>query len=122
MTNTTDCQICNNEHEFDLPTDVLQSAKRGDLVVFAGAGISTEGKGVFPNNLYEIIAYQLNKKELTQSFSDLMEEYCSKPNGRIKLLKLFMDRLDYVESFSEMKFWTCRFHKELQTLFLLTKL
>ncbi len=117
LSTKADCIIHRNEHSFVLPGEILEATKKGNLVLFAGAGISTEGKGVFPNNLYEIIADELNKKELTQSFSELMEEYCEKPNGRTKLLKRFMKRLDYVESFSEMKFWTCRFHMELQTVY-----
>ncbi|GAA0180429.1 hypothetical protein SH2C18_31220 [Clostridium sediminicola] len=38
-----DCKICSNNHKFDLPIEILEAACKDNLVIFAGAGISTEG-------------------------------------------------------------------------------
>ncbi len=111
-----DCAVCKNHYEFEMPEEIVESIKDGNLVIFAGAGISTEGRGVFPRSLYSEIALEMGKVNPEESFSTLMEEYTSKPNGRIKLIRKFLDRLDYVEAFPEMSKWACKFHNELSTL------
>lgn len=122
MSKNNDCDVCRNHHEFDIPNEILEAVKNGNLVLFAGAGISTEGKGVFPKSFYQEISDELNKKDYNQSFSEIMEEYCSKNNGRIKLVKKFIERLDYVESFQEMKNTACKFYDELQTLYMINEI
>lgn len=41
------CDCCKNKLPFDLPTEIIEAIKEKRLVVFAGAGISTEAKDIF---------------------------------------------------------------------------
>jgi hypothetical protein len=36
------CQLCRNNISFDLPAELYQAVLDGSLVLFAGAGVSTE--------------------------------------------------------------------------------
>src|SRR5438445_5905145 len=81
------CDICKHYHTFQLPDDILDAAKDNRLVVFAGAGISTESPSVLPLSFYDEIAFELglNPKDITTSFPELMSQFCKQPNGRRKL-------------------------------------
>ena len=71
-----------------MPKNIVDAAIKGDLVLFCGAGISTEGKNVLPNSFYSSIREELEEKDDTLSFSCLMQKYCAQADGRKKLLKL----------------------------------
>jgi hypothetical protein len=77
------CAFCKNDREFDLPNHLVEQLKSGSLVLFAGAGISTESREFAADTLYDVIAHELGEKR-SLSFPDLMEEYCRQPDGRIK--------------------------------------
>jgi hypothetical protein len=112
------CEICKHYHEFDLPADVLDAARRQRLVIFAGAGVSSEGPSVMPYTFYDEIAIDLgqNPKSTTTSFPDLMTQYCRQPNGRRKLLQKLKARFDYIESFPFLLDTATQFHQELSTI------
>jgi NAD-dependent SIR2 family protein deacetylase len=113
-----DCEICKHNHPFDLPVEVLEAAREHRLVIFAGAGISTEVPAVMPYTFYDQVASELglDPRSITTSFPDLMTKYCSQPNGRRKLLQKLKERFDYIESFPDLLRSATRFHQELSTI------
>ena len=54
-----ECAICKNNKPFELPEEIIEAAIEGNLVLFCGAGISTEGKTVLPYSFYESIKNEL---------------------------------------------------------------
>ena len=59
--NKCKCAYCGNE-DFEVPKEIIEAIKEEKLVVFAGAGISTEGKGVYKTSLYSDVNNELNEK------------------------------------------------------------
>lgn len=112
------CVLCKNNKPFTMPKQIIDAVCNGNLVIFAGAGVSTESKPTFPFTLYEEVMLELGiKKDTCQlSFPDLMSEFCRQPDGRRKLLKMVRARFEYVESFPEIYGWATRFHRELSTI------
>lgn len=108
-----ECDICKNQRKFIMPKEVIEAAKNGELVLFCGAGISTENKTVLPFSFYEEVQDELNVKDNNLSFSELMQLYCDKPDGRVKLIKKIKNRFNYIHSFPEIENLATRFHKEL---------
>ena len=96
--------------------DIIEAAQKGKLVLFVGAGVSTEGKNVFPRSFYEVIRSEMGIED-DLSFSVLMERYCNLPNGRIKLLKRLIQRFDFVDDFPEVYGQASKFHRELSTIY-----
>lgn len=96
----TKCILCGND-EYTIPNEIFEAIKKENLVIFAGAGISTEGKNVFPNTLYKEVCDELKISNV--SFPNAMSLYCNKPNGRKKLINKIIDRFDYYKSFSEIQ-------------------
>jgi len=90
---------------------------KGDAIVFAGAGISTERKVVFPYTFYEEIADELNLLDKNLSFPEVMGEYCSLPDGRKKMIDKIQQRFDYIDSFSGLEKIATAFYRELATLY-----
>lgn len=112
-----ECEICKNNKPFELPEEIVEATINGDLVLFCGAGISTEGKIVLPFSFYESIKEDLNIKDDKISFSCLMQKYCDKPNGRKKLLKKIWNRFQYIRSFPELERMATSFHRELAEIY-----
>ena len=111
------CAYCKNRLPFDLPEEVIEEAINGNLVVFAGAGISTENDKIFKETLYEDVLYDLPKKQgKGLDFPSLMSLFCnSHKNGRQKLLQKIKFRLDYCHQFAELYRNASDFHQELST-------
>ena len=42
------CERCALKKPFELPPEIVSACFTGKLVIFAGAGVSTESKGVYP--------------------------------------------------------------------------
>lgn len=116
------CEFCASRKDFEMPSPVMSALCNGNLVIFAGAGISTEKKNLFPFSLYELIASELGfeEGELTESFSRLMSRYVKDNiNGRSKLIHKIRDRIEYVKSFSSLYHQATDFHKELADIYLI---
>lgn len=111
-----DCAFCSNNFAFELPEAVVRAAKRGGLTIFAGAGVSTESKLVFPTTLYEelIDAVELEPED-DPSFPRVMSAY-EERFGRRQLIREITERLEYVESFPFISAAASRFHRELSTI------
>lgn len=112
-----ECAICKNNKPFDLPKEIIEAAINGNLVLFCGAGISTEGKTVLPFSFYTSIKDELGITDDSISFSHLMQQYCDMPNGRRKLLKKIRDRFKYIHSFPELERRAMAFHRELAEIY-----
>lgn len=113
---STICEVCRNYHEFEMPADVLADLYKGNLAIFAGAGVSTEKNLVFPYTLYEDVAQELNLVDSNIPFPSLMSKYCDQANGRIKLVSKIKQRFQYIESFPELCRQATEFHSELASL------
>src|SRR5207249_9303668 len=46
------CVMCRNRREFVVPDHLLKQLTKRDVVIFAGAGVSTETSTVFPWTFY----------------------------------------------------------------------
>jgi len=110
------CVICGQKHDFKLPKHIVQELYGGRIALFAGSGISTENKMVFPYTLYEDVFGELRPKK-SSSFSALMSLYCKQPNGRKKLLQKIKNRFDYIADFPELSRRATQFHRELSTIY-----
>jgi len=47
-----ECAHCKNKLPFDLPKELIKDIVNKNVVVFAGAGISTESKNIFKKTFY----------------------------------------------------------------------
>ena len=88
-----ECEICKNDIDFNMPEEIVDAILNRNLVLFCGAGISTESKLVYPNTIYMDVLNEIENeldKEIDSSisFSSLMSLYIKTfANGRRKLLK-----------------------------------
>jgi NAD-dependent SIR2 family protein deacetylase len=112
-----ECEICKYKKPFDMPKAIIDSYKKGDLVIFAGAGISTESHSVFGKSFYQEIREELNITDGKKiSFCKLMSLYTQQPHSRKDLLLAVKKRIDYVKSFPELYQSATQFHQELSTI------
>lgn len=108
------CYKCKNNRDFILPDDLFEALVNNNLVIFAGAGVSTENTNVLPSSLYEDIidelGYSLDK---SLPFSKVMSDYCKKTGDRRELIERVRARIDYVVSFPELYEEAVAFHRQL---------
>lgn len=108
------CLNCGLDYEFDMPLEILQAAHSRDLVLFAGAGISTELPSVFPRTFYDSIRDEMSADDST-SFPELMQKFTAQ-HGRPELVRRLKHRLDYVDSFPSIRRQARKFHSALATM------
>lgn len=94
------CAYCGNKN-FNIPDEIIKAIKEDNLIIFAGAGISTEGRNVYKYSLYSEINDEIGEKN-NNSFPQLMTKYCNLPNGRRKLINKIIERFEYYKSFPEI--------------------
>jgi len=100
-----------------LPSEIVSAYQVGNLIIFAGAGVSTESVGIYPSAFYQWIKDELKlPKEAQISFPKLMSLYCSPPRSRKDLLQAINNRIDYVRTFPELYNRATEFHQELSTI------
>lgn len=108
------CDICKDHHDFVFPDDLFDSIINHEVVVFAGAGISTEGRNVFPYTLYQDVLTEIQySNDNPPSFSQAMSEFCKNKGGRRELIERITERINYVRSFPRLYTSTVRFHQLL---------
>jgi NAD-dependent SIR2 family protein deacetylase len=108
------CAICKNYHDFVFPDDLFASIVNHEVVIFAGAGISTEGVNIFPSTLYQDVAREIGyTANDAPSFSKVMSEFCKSKGGRRELIERIVKRIDYVRSFPDLYRSTVKFHRFL---------
>jgi SIR2-like domain len=113
------CAYCKSEKGFSFPRDLLDRIVAGDVVVFAGAGISTENPINCTTTFYEDIRQELGESR-DLDFPSLMDEYCSQPDGRIKLITKIKERIDYFCSFRGFRAPMTRFHRSILPLHMIS--
>ena len=120
MDKSCKCEFCRDKLPFNIPKDIIDSLINRNLVLFAGAGISTETKTVFKETLYEYVFLDLNETDKNISFPDLMSKYCNTTiNGRQKLLEKIKKRFEYIHQYSELYRESSSFHKEISKFWML---
>ncbi len=111
------CPACRVQIPFDLPEEILEACKKRELVVFAGAGISTENRLVLPFTFAEDLSGVLGyENEELPSFPTLMQEFEDR-FGRRSLLEEIHRRLSKIRSFPELDRKASAFHRQLSALF-----
>jgi len=115
------CAYCKNDLPFELPSEIIDAAMAGELVIFAGAGISTESKLVFKETLYEDVIFEL-KLEPNVDFPSAMTAFCNQKNGRKLLLEKIHHRFEYAKQFKEIYRVATRFHNELSSIYSIDKI
>lgn len=120
---TCRCAWCEADRDFEMPEAVVQACHAGKLVVFAGAGISTEGRMVVPRPLYAEMLLELEDVEFIKSrpqFPQVMTAY-EEAHGRPALLQRIKKHLDYVRSFPNIDGEAGRFHHELSAIYTISE-
>jgi NAD-dependent SIR2 family protein deacetylase len=112
------CPLCRNIKNFATPEHLLEKIENKEVVIFAGAGISTENKLHCQHTFYEQIQSELATSQ-SQTFSRLMTEYCALPDGRLRLLQRIKERFEYFASFDDFYRPMTRFHKAVSPLFMI---
>ncbi|OFI50223.1 hypothetical protein BG261_08870 [Floricoccus tropicus] len=112
------CQECSTYPSFIMPEEIIFKAQEKQLVLFCGAGISTESHKVFPSTLYDEVLEYLQKdyayKANNPSFSILMSEFCKTvPSGREELIRIIEDRFERISLFQELYDSATIFHREV---------
>lgn len=109
------CAICASKIDFDLDPHILREIESHNCVVFAGAGISTETRYTHPNSFYDQLRADL-EFEGDLPFPQLVDKFQARPNGRIKLIDMIVERFNYIDSFRELRDAATRFHQALATM------
>lgn len=111
-----ECVLCALDHDFELPQELVYAAHGRELVIFAGAGISTEVPSVFPETVMQTAAARLGlKKNHELSFPEVIQQFEDK-FGRRTFVQMVKAKFDYVDSFWGLRYNARRFHKELATM------
>jgi SIR2-like domain len=97
-----------------MPERIVDACLKNDLVVFAGAGVSTESRLVLPWTIYSEAAAEVGSAK-GAAFPSVMSAFQAR-HGRAELLQLIKRRFDYINAFGELRHHATRFH-ELATLF-----
>jgi NAD-dependent SIR2 family protein deacetylase len=113
------CAYCRNRKPFSTPQHLLDAIAAGEVVVFAGAGVSTENRAYARSTFYDDIQAEL-KISANLSFPKLMDELCALPDGRIKLIAKIKKRFDYFISFDDFYEPMTSFHRSISPLFMIT--
>jgi NAD-dependent SIR2 family protein deacetylase len=109
--------------DFDIPDAVIEACHEGKLVVFAGAGISTETRLVVPRPLHLEMLLELENNDVREvkPFAKVMSAY-EREHGRPALLRRIKKHLDYVRSFPNIDGQASQFHRELAGLYTISEI
>src|SRR5205814_6786283 len=113
------CAICSGQKPFTPPDHLLSAIAAGDVVLFVGAGISTENRTYCQSTFYDQIRAELNISD-SPAFPELLSMYCKQSDGRIRLLEKIKSRIDFFLSFDDLYRPMARFHRAISPLFMIT--
>lgn len=108
------CIHCGLDYDFEMPEGLIDAAHRGQIVVFAGAGISTEVPNVFPDTVLDLAASELGI-EAPESFPETLQAFQDR-FGRAALVRMVKRKFDYIDSFPRLRSDARKFHQELATM------
>ena len=108
------CIHCGLDYLFEMPEGLLEAAHGNQVVIFAGAGISTEVPTVFPDTVLAIAASKLGIDE-PESFPATLQAYQDR-FGRAALVRMIKRKFDYIDSFPRLRSDARKFHRELATM------
>jgi len=91
MQRNCECAYCKNNLSFDMPDTLLRDILQGNVVLFAGAGISTEGTNANFRTLYDLIMDRLGMTTCQLSFPELMQAFEDK-ESRHELISIIDNR------------------------------
>jgi hypothetical protein len=114
-TESCSCALCALKIDFSIDPHLLGELERHNCVPFAGAGVSTETGYTHPFKLYDQIKSRTDCDD-SPKFSKLVDIFEARPNGRLELIQLIVERFSYIDSFRELKGAATRFHRELATM------
>lgn len=110
-----ECVYCGQDYDFEVPRALIQALREKRLVIFAGAGISTETSRVFPSTFYDEIKADLPDDLIVDDFPAVMSAY-EEAHGRLQLVQQVIKRLRSAETFPAVRQPATRFHEELASL------
>ena len=110
---TASCKWCALDLEFEMPDELIRAYQRDKLVIFAGAGISTEVPTVLSETLYQRVRALAETD--ADSFPQVMQAFQDKFD-RATLVKEIRSRFSYADSFPSARRASRQFHAELATL------
>lgn len=108
------CIHCGLDYDFEMPEGLVDAAHGREVVIFAGAGISTEVPTVFPDTVLELAASKLDTEELG-SFPETLQAFQDR-FGRAALVRMVKRKFDYIDSFPRLRYDARKFHRELATM------
>ncbi len=103
------CLECGYDTDIPIPNRMVEDCHAGKLLLFVGAGASTESHNVMPATFYDVVARHVGTSE-DLAFPDLMTRFIEQ-NSRSDLINLFYNRLRYIDSFPVLHDRATRFHK-----------
>lgn len=92
----------------------MYAAHGRDVVIFAGAGVSTEVPTVFPQTIMTAAAERLGLDE-PGTFPQVIQEFVDK-YGRTEFVQMVKAKFDYIDSFWGLRYDARKFHRELSTM------
>lgn len=108
------CIHCGLDYDFEMPEGLVDEAHRRNVVIFAGAGISTEVPTVFPDTVLDIAADKLGIED-PESFPETLQAFQDR-FGRAALVRMVKRKFDYIDSFPRLRSDARKFHRELATM------
>lgn len=108
------CIHCGLDYDFDMPEGLVDTVHSRQVVIFAGAGISTEVPTVFPDTVLDLAASKLDIEE-PESFPETLQVFQDR-FGRAALVRMVKRKFDYIDSFPRLRSDARKFHSELATM------
>lgn len=87
-----ECANCRLDFDFDLPLELVHAAHGRDVVIFAGAGISTEVPPAYPVTIMARAAERLGRNDL-ETFPATMQAF-QDANGRTEMVQMIKSKFD----------------------------
>ena len=120
-----ECIFCKCNIPFDFPEHLYRELVNNNVVLFAGSGISTENKLVFPYTFYDDVKMDLEECDISindnMKFNLLMDMYVEKFD-KVSLINKVIERFDYINSYSELNNRATMFHSELASISIINKI
>lgn len=109
-----ECANCRLDYDFNLPSDLVRAAHGRDVVIFAGAGVSTEVPPAYPVTIMNRAAERLGRDDL-ETFPATMQAF-QDAFGRTEMVQMIKGKFDYIDSFRSLRWHARKFHRELATM------